>query len=262
LLRKLIIRSLSTLHCVLLGATALGAQEADDPGPLVTDRPDFTESALSVPAGRLQIEGGYTWSRQGDETSHSIGELLLRLGLLRGFEARLGLNSFAIVERPGSDVDGLEDISLGTKLDVVELFGWPRTARLALIAATAVPSGSSEIGPTEWQPEATLAFSFNISERLGLGSNAGLRFPVDEEGRFTQGALSVALGIGLSDSWGTYIEAYTLLPEGSRPDELYLNAGVTFLTSDDLQLDARVGSAVAGSIWQNVFAGIGASWRI
>ncbi len=234
----------------------------DDPGPLVTDRPDFTESALSVPAGRLQIEGGYTLSRQGSETSHSIGDLLLRFGILRGFEARLGLNSFAIIERPGSDADGLEDISVGTKLDAVELFGWPRTTRLALIAATTVPSGSSETGSTEWQPEATLAFSFDISERLGLGSNAGLRFPVDEGGRFVQGAISVALAIGLSDTWGTYVEAYTLLPEGARPDELFLSAGVTFLTSDDFQLDARVGSAVAGSNWPNLFAGLGASWRI
>ena len=261
-MRRLIIRLLPTFLCVLFGASALGAQEANDPGPLITDRPDFTESALSVPAGRLQIEGGYTGSRQGSETSHSVGDLLLRFGILRGFEARLGLNSFVILERPGADLDGLQDISVGTKLDAVELFGWPRTVRLALIAATAVPSGNSETGSTEWQPDATLAFSFDISDRLGLGSNAGLRFPVDDGGRFTQGALSVALAIGLSDRWGAYAEAYALLPEGSRPDELFLNAGVTFLTSDDFQLDARVGSAVAGNVWPNVFAGIGASWRI
>jgi hypothetical protein len=257
-----VFQSLVTLLGVVLLAPGLDAQEANDPGPLITDRPDFTESALSVPAGRLQIEGGYTWSRQSSETSHSIGELLLRFGILRGFEARLGLNSFVIVERPGADLDGLKDISVGTKLDAVELFGWPRTTRLALIAATAVPSGNSETGSTTWNPEAILAFSFDISDRVGLGSNAGLRFPVDDGGRFIQGMISVAFAYGLSDRWGTYAEAYALLPEGSRPDELFLNAGVTFLTSDDFQFDARVGSAVAGNVWPNVFAGIGASWRI
>jgi len=240
----------------------LGAQEAEQPEPLTTDRPGFTAGALSLPAGRLQFEGGYTWSRQGDETSHSIGELLLRYGILRGFEARLGLNSFVVVERPSSDYDGLQDISLGTKLDAVELFGWPRSARLSLLAGTTVPSGGSATGSTDWQPQAALAFSIDISDRVGLGSNAGIRSPVDGEGRFIEGSLSAALGIGLSDSWGTYVEAYTLLPEGSRRDELYVDGGITWLTSDDFQLDARVGSAVAGSSWPNMFAGIGASWRI
>ena len=72
----------------------------------------------------------------------------------------------------------------------------------------------------------------------------------------------MALGIGLTDRWGAFVETYAILPEGSRPDELFVNGGVTFLTSDDFQLDARVGSAVAGNSWPNMFAGIGASWRI
>ena len=42
--------------------------ESDDIGPLVTDRPDFTESAVGVPIGRVQIEAGYTWTRKGGAT--------------------------------------------------------------------------------------------------------------------------------------------------------------------------------------------------
>ena len=49
-------QSLVTLFGLLLLAPGLGAQEADDPGPLITDRPDFTESAVSVPAGRLRLQ--------------------------------------------------------------------------------------------------------------------------------------------------------------------------------------------------------------
>ena len=54
-MRRLVFQSLGSLLGVLLLVPGLDAQEADDPGPLITDRPDFTESAVSVPAGRLQI---------------------------------------------------------------------------------------------------------------------------------------------------------------------------------------------------------------
>jgi hypothetical protein len=238
------------------------AQQADDPSPLVTDRPDFTESAVSVPQGRVQFEGGYTWSRKGNETSHSIGDLLVRWGIVGGVEARLGLNSFEIVERPDSTLDGLQDVELGAKIDAVHLLGWPRSSELALIVGTATPTGDSGTGSQEWQPTATLAFAFDASENLSLGTNAGLRWPVDDGQRYLEGAISAALGFGLSERWGTYFEVYTILPEGSRPDELFVNGGVTFLTSTEFQLDARIGSMVAGSTWPNLFAGAGLSWRI
>lgn len=261
-------RRLLRFVVVCLAGTSLLVPEgrAQEPGsnvaPLVTDRPDFTESAVTVPKGRVQIESGYTWSRAGDETSHSLGDLLVRWAPLHGFELRLGLNSFVIVERPGADLDGLADVSLGTKLDVVKLFGWPSGVELSLIAGAAIPSGSSETGTRDFQPGGTLAFAVDLSESVSFGSNAGLRFPVESDTRFLQGELSAAVGVGLGESWGTYVEAYALLPEGSRPDELYLNGGVTWLLSRDFQLDARLGSAVAGSTWPNAFAGIGFGWRI
>jgi hypothetical protein len=37
-------------------ATARAGEGADD--PLITDRPDFTESPQVVPQGRVQVEGG------------------------------------------------------------------------------------------------------------------------------------------------------------------------------------------------------------
>lgn len=256
------IRSLVAQLGVLLLASNLWAQQADGPSPLVTDRPDFTESAVSVPQGRVQFEGGYTWSRKGSETSHSIGDLLVRWGIVGGIEARLGLNSFEVIERPESTLEGLQDVELGAKIDAVHLFGWPRPAELALIAGTATPTGDTETGSREWQPKATLAFAVDVSEDLSLGTNAGLRWPVDGGRRYLEGAISAALGFGLSARWGAYFEAYTILPEGSRPDELFVNGGVTYLTSTEFQLDARIGSMVAGSTWPNMFAGIGASWRI
>ncbi len=42
--------------CGSLGAAAWA--QAESPEPIITDRPDFTESTETVPAARTQIEGG------------------------------------------------------------------------------------------------------------------------------------------------------------------------------------------------------------
>jgi hypothetical protein len=55
------------------------AATADDE-PLVTDRPDFTESAATVTRGRTQVEMGYTFTSAGDFDEHAMGELLVRIG--------------------------------------------------------------------------------------------------------------------------------------------------------------------------------------
>ena len=62
--------------------------------PLVTDRPDFTESTKTIPRGHLQIEAGFTfvYDRRGDDRlrDHAAPELLLRIGLADDFELRIG----------------------------------------------------------------------------------------------------------------------------------------------------------------------------
>lgn len=40
---------------------SVSSQTAAEPSELVTDRPDFTESAVVAPIGSPQIEAGITW---------------------------------------------------------------------------------------------------------------------------------------------------------------------------------------------------------
>ena len=52
------VRPLALLLMLALAPLPLAAQESE----MVGDRPDFTESALSVPSGRIQLEAGLTFS--------------------------------------------------------------------------------------------------------------------------------------------------------------------------------------------------------
>ncbi|MFN2421130.1 MAG: transporter, partial [Gemmatimonadota bacterium] len=102
--------ALSFVVFSLFSVSSMNAQ-----GPLVTDRPDFTESAAVVGTGRVQLEGGATWTDLGDSDELALGEILVRIGLHDRLEFRVAPNSYTRVDGPDSDVEGLEDPSLGAK---------------------------------------------------------------------------------------------------------------------------------------------------
>lgn len=86
----------AALFAALLTGSVGWAADFDDTGdePLVTDRPDFTESAETIAPGHLQIESGITRSREDATETDSVGEILLRVGLTPNLELRAGFNSY------------------------------------------------------------------------------------------------------------------------------------------------------------------------
>ncbi|HVR97870.1 MAG TPA: transporter, partial [Thermoanaerobaculia bacterium] len=82
------------LLLVLTAAPAAALDLSGLPEPLVTDRPDFTESTSTVAPGHFQVEGGATLARVEDEDSETWGEVLVRYGLGPRLEARLAAGSY------------------------------------------------------------------------------------------------------------------------------------------------------------------------
>lgn len=252
----------------LLLAAPLAAQDLSGlPDPLVTDRPDFTESAGTVPAGHVQVEGGYTFTRQGDEEGSSLGEVLVRIAMGGRMEARLGVGSYGRIDPgvPGAETfSGYEDPSVGIKIMLTEAdpdLLPPGRPVMALLLGTSVPVGSDELTADEWQPEAKLAMAWELNDWLSLASNLIYAYPADGDERFHQYAASLSAGFSLADRWGAYLEGYGFSKESvDGSSTTYLNSGITFSISKDFQLDARIGAGL-DSPHPNWFAGVGAAVR-
>jgi hypothetical protein len=264
------IRRLLILVGLLLVAASLSAQDFSGlPDPLGTDRPDFTEGTSTVPVGHYQLEGGYTFTRQGEEDSSSLGELLLRIGVGDRVEARLGIGSYTSADTgiPGaSKLSGYEDPTIGAKIrlntDDPDLLppGWPH---LAVLLATSVPVGSDELTADEWQPEAKLALGWDFTDRFSLGSTLIFAYPSDSADgeRFSQLAASLSAGFSLTDRWGAYLEGYGFNKESrDGSSTTYLDTGLSYLLSNDVQLDVRVGAGLEDPS-PNWYAGFGGSVR-
>ena len=243
----------------LMAVAAIGtrAQEA-----LVTDRPDFTESPVSVRPGRVQLEAGYTYEEAGAIASQTFGEILLRIGLAESVELRLGANSYARESSPGGDSSGIENSFVGIKLETGRGSQEPAFLKpaTALLIGTSLPTGSSEVREPHLEPGIILALDWALQDPLGIASNVGLFYASEDGEQFALGSFSTALGIDLGGSWGAFLEYFTLVPSGSdRAARHFLDAGFTYLISEDFQLDIRGGTELSGDT--DYFAGIGLAYR-
>ena len=165
--------------------------------PLITDRPDFTESAFVVGRGTVQLEGGATYGDFGDETATTLPELLVRWGITRTVELRVLTPTYLWIDAPGGSDSGFLSSALGAKIALSDGQGegfWGRTGA-ALIVATTVPTGSSSVASSAWQPTATLSAAWDLSENVSLGANLGWARPEEEGRRFNTFYGSLAAGV-------------------------------------------------------------------
>lgn len=233
----------------------LRAQERAE--PMVTDRPDFTESEVAVAPGRVQLEAGYTFTRADGGNVQEIGEPLLRIGAAPRLELRVGFPTWTDVDVDGESADGLSNTSLGAKL---ELSDPRRPTRIALLAGTSVPTGDDDVTAASWEPEAILAIGWSVPEPWSLGANAGWSWIDDGDDRRHRGSASLALGRGLTERLAGFLETFGFVTGDGDGESAFLDGGLTLLLSPDLQLDGRVGARVAGES-DDWFVGVGLSRR-
>ena len=249
------------LLAVALVAPISGWSAESDKDPLIGDRPDFTESAVTITPGRFQLEAGFTNTRVEDVNIDSIGEILIRMGVVKNLEFRLGLNSYAITDLPGDDdINGLEDITLGLKFRFLE----NRCARpdLAMLLSTSLPVGSPEYRVSMSQPRIILAAGWELAPTLSLGANLGYAYLAVDEVKFNQVSGSVSMAVSLGERWGLYAEWFGLsLDHKDGTDLHFVNSGVTFLALANLQFDFRVGRGLNG-IDKDDFIGAGLVFRL
>jgi len=265
-MQKLTFSALALLGSVALSLAAYAQDTSDtEAEPLVTDRPDFTESAETIPVDRAQVESGYTFTRNGKDGEHSFGEVLVRVPVGSKAEVRVGLPSYTRQRGPSGKASGWSDAFLGAKFVLSaggEETGF-RNPKLALLVGSTLPTGSRAFREDKWQPEAILAASVALNEKTALSTNVGYVRASDGGARFSQVLGSLSLGRGLTEKLSAYAEVYGFNNTNAQGDGgRYFNGGLTYLLNNDRQLDVRAGvglnNKIAGS---DYFLGAGFSQR-
>jgi len=235
------------------------ASAQDNPPELITDRPDQTESSAIIPLRLLQIETGFVMEQitSGNITmnSYAYNTTLLRYGLLKNFELRLGLE-FLGSNTPDSP-SGLGPLHTGFKAKIMNENGWK--PEMAILAGVNLPFTANDY----YAPENTaagfrFAFSHTLSEKLSLGYNLGAEW--DGTSASPGFFYSLALGISLTERLGMFAESFGIIPESGVAEHM-LDAGVTFLVLSNLQFDVSGGVGL-NEVSRDHFVSFGLSYRL
>ena len=246
-------------------------EEGGPPGfdePLASDRPDFTEASVTVGRGVRQLEMGYTYFSDSPSnfSQHSFPEFLFRYGVFAEWlELRVGWNYGSATEGLGplrGTVSGAEDLYLGLKLGLTPQDG--SLPEMALVPQMTVPTGHPSFTAGDVLPGLNWLYGWDISEFLSFAGSTQANVEIEEanDGKFVEFAQSLTIGYTLAEKVGAYTEWFMLTPIGapSVRTEHYLDGGLTYRVTNNLQLDIRAGKGVSGASI-DYFLGTGAVVR-
>ena len=258
------IKFIITIAIIVFISSSVFAQDA--PPALVTDRPDQTESPLSVPVKSLQIETGIIFSKdrpsennlQTEKESFEIASTLFRYGFTESLELRLsgGFISESInVKDSTNNSNGIGGVKIGTKIHLFQENNIrPETA---VIVDFGVPIGNIHFVSKKVIPGFLFTMGHTLSDFFSFSYNLGGVWP--EDGQFSF-IYSAVFGMGISDKFGVFIEGYGFKPLNIK-NVFLLDTGMTYLILPNLQLDTSAGISIseAAADW---FLNLGFSIRI
>jgi len=224
-------------------AVAASAQEKAKPTePIATDRPDFTESGLVVPAGWLQTETGFTYQFLRHGSNFGAPEALLRYGLNSRAELRLGLPNFGVQRLGGDKFSGFGDTYLGTKLQIGPL---KNGDDLSLILAAFLPTGAASQSSDSVDPDVKLCYSRPLTPRTSLSVMEYAAYTTDERGRTLVFQQTASVGFELTEKFAAFTEYAGTFGARLAPDHV-AHAGFTYQPTANSQYDIHFGFSMNG----------------
>lgn len=213
---------------------------ADQLRDLSADRPDTTESPVTVDAGHYQIEASVIdWGRESGADTYTMMSTNIKAGLTERTDIQLVFDSYVRDESGGSAVDGFGDVTMRLKWNLWGNDGG-ETA-LALFPFVKIPTGTA-LSNDEWEGGLIVPFSMDLAEGWGLGLMAELDLVDDGAGSHEFEFVHTAvLGRDLTESTGVFLEYIGVAAEDRY--EASAAAGLTWLLNENLMLDCggRVG---------------------
>lgn len=230
--------------------TAVNAQN------IITDRPDFTESAVVVSGKTLQIESGLEYVDYKTSEELSYPKALARIGLGQNLEVRLGILGWTNVTIDNKSENYFNDFILEAKYQITDT---DAKIPVSVLLVSKLPTGDEEVSSNEAEVGLKIATAFSINDFIGLGINVGA-ISVDNAGnREILSLASASMGIGIVDKLSAFIETYVNVPQNDVWMPI-LDFGFTYLINSDIQLDLYAGKGL-NDYTPDFFIGAGFSFR-
>ncbi len=231
--------------------------------PLSADRPDATESPITVDAGHLQVELSffdYTHNEaDGDKVdSWSIFDTNVKVGVLNDVDLQFIITAYTEEKSnpaatPSETLTGFGDMQVRLK---VNLWGNDEgQTAFGIMHFVKIPSGS-KLSNDKVEGGFITMYGCDVAENLGLGLQAEVDFVYDavDDDYDTEFLHTAVLGSDLLGQLGGYLEYLGIVSTDTKSDyQAFVSFGLTYERSADIIVD--VGTLIGLTKAANDFSG-------
>jgi hypothetical protein len=223
------------------------------------DRPDVTESPITVDPGHFQFEGDiikWTKSTQGKSVrTTSLFNGLYKMGITRSWDIHVGIELYNIYQDPeGKTYDeGYGTTTIRLKHNFWGNDGGTRTA-FGMIPYVTFLSGNPF--DSEVAYGIGLPFSYELSDKLDLGAQPQFDFIPDGNSYDLSFFQTVVLGGPLVGDLDFYLEGVAIFPA----DQFLVNGGLIYNLSDNVKVDVATNQGLTKEAPTRMYLGL--SFRI
>lgn len=218
----------------------MNVDAVDDIPPLEADRPDVTESPMTVPAGMWQLEmtiAGWSRDEADGETTRmwSFGQMNLKYGMSTRDDLQLGFDLYARERSGGGTADGIGDVVVRWKHNLLGLNDESPVA-LAIMPYVKIPTGT-ELSNEQFEGGFVLPAAMDLTDRVSLGAQIEPAYLFNDDQDDHEFALghTVALAVDLGGDFGTYVEYVGVITESDY--QAGLSTGLTYDVNSSFRLD-------------------------
>ena len=229
---------------------------AQDLPSIQTDRPDQTECPFITPRHYFQLENGFSYEKNNQNSELIVAPTILtRFGINKFFELRL-ITEYVVSKESSITYPGINPILIGFKTRLLEEKGIIPTT--SLIAHIGIPeAASSQYRANYYYPEFRFTMQHTIGDKQSLSYNLGAEWNgVNKKPTFIY---TLTSGYYLTETIGAYIEFYGFVPQIGKADHRF-DLGLTYLFNDNHQLDISGGFGLS-AISPEYYLALGYSFR-
>jgi len=236
------------IHGVILALHAIAPTPIQD--PIVTDRPDFTESSVAVGKGRIQIESGFTAIRTSGDIELSGPELLLRIGATDRFELRFEAPNRIWAE--GSTA-AWSTYSIGAKWQIGPFQDGTESAIISDVSLPTEGGGGGSASSVK------LCFARALTNDSSISTMFAFECSDLDGPRTETAAWTLSYGRAIGNQSGAFLEFASEFRRGSTPRNV-VHMGITNQPKPTAQWDIHGGWDL-DRLSSGVFIGVGYSIR-
>jgi len=247
-------------YCEDLSPVTLPEEKPPDIPPIITTRPSFTDSWLTIPKGSFQAENGATFTDNGDGTkSWILPETLLKVGVAKNTEIRFGVPNYTYLKLDHSDslINNFGDISAGISHHVA----LPGKVDLAIIPFVNLPTGANKASSNSVDPQLRLVVAKYLAPKLVVSSQMDARWNTGRHAaaRVVMNPTFISY-YSFTNKLSGFAEYGGFIPTSGKSSH-YIQGGALYLLTKRQQVDVRVAMGLNKQA-SDFLVGFGYSFRI